>query len=390
MIKELTLEEAAQLRELVKNRFQQGHFNGSGFRITQYKEAYQALADDIQHSVKGDAASISTHRLRKLFFYTDPAICPGERLEKPSFGDDFIRVLFVYVATLPDIVKNGEPKPQEPRVQISEIFQPKEQTTKVLSSKWVWRTIAIVLFIILSWMGWKYLEQPAYWTEEFNSVSVDSLKSRGWEILDYDSVAFSKQLKPGCFTAYTLRGDYWYTQPDSPIITNLLLKEINSKSAKITLKIDDFNPTQEFQQAGIVLLDKNRNKEHNIRITVNSCSSGPRFHQAIQIVKRENGTAYETPTFIIWSWDTPAPPDSSFISPIWIQIQCEKNKFHFYYHFGEEYASFRAVNTIDFNFEPAFVAIGAFRGIRNSKRDLNNSESIPAFFDYLKVEPMPE
>lgn len=107
--------------------------------------------------------------------------------------------------------------------------------------------------------------------------------------MDYDSVAFSKQLKPGKFYRLHLkRGDYWYTQPDSPIITNLLLKEINSESAKITLKIDDFNPTQEFQQAGIVLLDKNRNKEHNIRITVNSCSSGPRFHQAIQIVKREN------------------------------------------------------------------------------------------------------
>lgn len=47
MIKELTHEEAARLRELVKNRFIQSPFNGAGFKISQHLPSYCPLADDI-------------------------------------------------------------------------------------------------------------------------------------------------------------------------------------------------------------------------------------------------------------------------------------------------------------------------------------------------------
>lgn len=363
MIKELTLEEAAQLRELVKEQFRNSAFNGAGFRITQYKEGYQALANDIAKTVEGSSASVTTHRLRKFFYYTDPSICAPERLENPSFGDDFLHALFAYVK----IEKKLRRKPAP------------------------WKRIGLgsVLLIVLVIIGaWLWPKPNEGWVETFDSVSVDSLKSRGWEILDYDAVAFSKQLRLGCFTAYTLRGDYWFSQPDSPIITNLILKKINCKSAKITLKIEDFNPNQDFQQAGILLLDRDKHRSHNIRVTFTASSSDTSAIQTIQIIKMEHGTPYEKQNPIRkWSLSSTSPPK---ITPLWIQIQVDGNKFRFFGHWGEEHSSFTEIANIDFDFEPYYVAIAAFRGIRDDYRALNNSESIPVFIDYLKVELLSE
>ena len=73
---------------------------------------------------------------------------------------------------------------------------------------------------------------------------------------------------------------------------------------------------------------------------------------------------------------------------LWIQVQYEKGKFRVFYHTGEEFASFGEVGNFDFNFQPRYVGIAAFRGIRNSFRVLNDSAEIPAFFEYVKFEPL--
>ena len=103
MIKELTAIGARQLRERVKLRFLRSPFNGAGFRISQYKKAYQPLAGDILQALgeKTSPASVTTNRLRKLFYYTDPAICDPDKLERSSFVDDFIQALLQYVASGP-------------------------------------------------------------------------------------------------------------------------------------------------------------------------------------------------------------------------------------------------------------------------------------------------
>lgn len=44
---------------------------------------------------------MTTNRLRKLFYYTDPAICDPDKLERSSFVDDFIQALLQYVASGP-------------------------------------------------------------------------------------------------------------------------------------------------------------------------------------------------------------------------------------------------------------------------------------------------
>jgi hypothetical protein len=369
MIKELTYEEAAQLRERVKNRFLQSPFNGAGFKANQYKDSYRHLADDIVRAVPNSEASVTTNRLRKLFYYTDPAICAADKLEKPSFGDDFVQALFKYIEQRQTPITVAPKPPQFPRI-------------------WLWRAGILLPILAIFVVTWQWVDRPKYWVENFDDVSVDSLKSRGWEILDYDSVAFSKQLRPGHLTLYTLRGDYWVVPTDSPKITNLFLKKVDSEGFKVSVRIDSFNPYQDYQQAGIILLDKNKTRTHNIRFTFFCCATCTPSQQGLQIIKREHGTAYET-YYRLKEWPK-GQTNSHKAQTIWLQIVVSKKNFHFFYHGSEEFASFSEIAEINFDFEPRYVAIGAFRGLRDSTKNLNNSEAIPAFFDYVKVEPLPE
>ncbi len=397
MIKELTPEEAAQLRELVKHRFQQSPFNGSGFRITQYKEAYQALADDIKNSAKEDAASISTHRLRKFFFYTDPSICPGDKLEKPSFGDDFIRVLFSYVASSSVSAQSEEPKPLPPDgtlthepIPATEQFAP-----KVLSLKWVWHSVAIVLLLVVGWMGWQYWSPPPYWTEEFTNVSVDSLKSRGWEILDYDSVAFGKQLKPGCLTLCTYPGDYWVKPTEQPSIRNLLVKPVTSGTCVITTRLMDFDPYHNWQNAGVFLFGPTLDRQVFFRITFGFDQSSGRPYkygnlatnktQAIQIVC-QNGKIKEHRLILRY------PEYEPVLSEIGIVLEVAKRKITVKYWRGHEWSSIEEQHQFEMElpFTAAYVGLGAFQGLTDNNGVPLGADTLPAFFDYLKVEPFAE
>lgn len=242
MIKELTYEEAARLQELVKNRFLQSPFNAAGFRVSQHKDSYRHLADDIIRVVPGTEASVTTNRLRKLFYYTNPEICEESKLQKPSFGDDFIQALFKYIK-------------EEPQ------SQPIIPKLRQFSRKWLWRGAALLLLLTIFITPWQWLDQPKYWEENFDDVSLEGLKSRGWEILDYDPRAFSKQKKPGCLTLYTYPGDYWVKENETPIIKNLLVKQLCFDHCIITTRLLGFNPYQNAQQAGIFLFGPDIDKK---------------------------------------------------------------------------------------------------------------------------------
>ncbi len=227
MIKKLTYGEAGRLRKLVKNRFLCGAFNGAGFKISQHKASYQPLADDIAQAVPGTETSVTTNRLRKFFYYTDPELCAPDKLEKPSFGDDFIQALFRYVESAPLPATTGNVEPAVAEISGASQMQATVPSLKFLFRKWGWRIAVILLMLLIALITWQQINRPGYWTEEFNSVSVDSLKSRGWEILDYDSVAFHKQLKPGSLTLYTYPGGFWVKKDSGevPMIKNLVLKK---------------------------------------------------------------------------------------------------------------------------------------------------------------------
>lgn len=362
-IRELTREEADHLRQQVRQRFLRGRSNG--FRAKSFKGAYEDLMNDIARNVHDADSVISLTRLRKLFYYTDPTACPPAQLQKPSFGRDFIETLERYVCE------------EEPATLRS--APPSKHGTGT------WK-IAWLLFLLLPLGGiaaWLFQPKPARnWREDFNNTSVDSLQARGFEWLDFDPDWWSKQLRDSMLTLYTLRGDYWCDAADTPLISNLLLKKLNCKSCKITVKLGGFNPVQDYQQAGIILLDAIKTRENNIRFTYAACSSCNPPRQGLQMVKNDRGDVIEK---FKHTGEIASNPSRSNQS-LWLRMEYKDGQMRFFYHWGAEYSSFSEIASMDIDFVPAYIGLVAFRGLKDSKRDFNNSETIPVFIDYLKVE----
>lgn len=381
MIKELTFEEADQLREGVRSRFLQSPFNGAGLRISQHKASYQHLADDIIQVVPDAKTSVTANRLRKLFYYTNPAVCAPDKLEKPSFGSDFIQILFQYVG-------EEEPKPKpipQPRYE----YEPRRPAPR----KWLWRGVALLLLLAGAAAVWLWPRSPKGWEERFDEVSVDSLKSRDWKILDYDSAMFSKQLKPGCLTLHTLMGDtwVWWAIGEKPMIKNMLVKRLGSPNCFVTARIaGGFDPDQNWQQAGVFLYDQDLGREQIFRVTFAADRNenfkyehqGKRVRlvQKIQTILIHNQSVATSNRILRFPEYQPVFPDIG----LRLTIRGQKIIVNFWVDGDGSPLEEENKREIDLPFTPAYVGIAAFQGNRTY------ADTIPVFFDYVKVEPLPE
>lgn len=381
MIKELTPLEANQLRERIRKRFLGSPFNGAGFRVSQYKKSYQPLADDILQAVgdKTSAASVTTNRLRKLFYYTDPAICDPDKLERPSFGDDFVQALFRYIES-----ESGD------GTRIS--------ASSKTARRWLGPAGVILLLVLLA-ACWVWMENwPVYWEEPFDDVRPAGLRSRGFELIDYDSVAFGRQPQPGCLTLYTYPGDYW-TDPDrneKPFIKNLVVKRLGSEQCVVSAGLTNhFNPFMNWQQAGIFLLGPTLDRRNCLRITfVYDFSLGNSFQYKdytahstwkYQTVLMQNGVPYEQPPVFMGSPELiPLAAKRTAFS-----IRIDHRKVQVSYLAGPDGLVFQnQVQEIELPFQPAYVGLAAFQGFTDTKGQPLNADTIPACFDYLKTEPL--
>lgn len=367
MSKILTLssEEAQQLRIHLLQAYKLE--TGKDFTPVTYLGAYDHLRSFILVKLQirpEDEASISVHRLRKLFYYTDPAYCTEDKLEALSFGEDFISPL--------------------QRIQNRNIFLKKEAETLKDSNRkpGSLRYIAIgaVSALILGTyflISFKF-QKPYYFQDDFNHNSVAELKARGWDIMDFDSCLFFPQ-DTGVLTLRSSRGDYWVRPGDTPYINNLIFKELpKSECFEVTTKFSFLNNFEIYQQAGIFILDHHKTRNHNIRMTFSHTNKA--LTRFFQIVKRDHGEATD------YAWVETEHNDSTCRS-YYFKIVKHDNIFDFYYHCGEGSDAFKLASSMKFNINSEFIALAAFNGMRNSTNGpLNTASSIPAKFDWIKIK----
>lgn len=340
------------LRIRVQKRYLSNALDRKPMIINTFLGSYEALRGDILRVFPNAEPSISLTRLRKFFYYTNPALCATEQLERGSFGKDFLEVLEHYVA------------------------QPEAQPTHRSPKKW-WMLVGAFCLLCVMGATWCFNPQEIRDFEEyFEDTSLDGLKKNGWEIADFDSSLWFPQNRSGMLTLRTSRGDYWFTPPDTPVIHNLLFKKLpECPCFKLTFKIRDFRPNENFQQVGVVFLNDRKERNHNIRVTT---AVGGVSHK-LQVIKREHGQAYEL-SQPLRNIETDPPIDS-----IWVVVEKRDNEFEFFYNLRNEYGPFTSFAKMTFDFEPAYIGIGAFNGIRQYDfGPFNTSSSIPAYVDYLK------
>ncbi len=353
------------LRIRVQKRYLSNALDRKPMIINTFLGSYEALRGDILRVFPNAEPSISLTRLRKFFYYTNPALCATEQLERGSFGKDFLEALERYAGESTVSIPVGNQK-----------------------RWWMLGTLFIVGAIIIS-IFLSCPETPKAWREEFHDVSIKGLQKRGWEFMDFDSTWFNKQLwRDSMLTLWTLPGDYWVKEREKRQITNMVVRKIEGDCFTITIKIDSFSQNQVSQQVDIFLLDENLSRETNLRFGFGfekpTLMSLGRYN--VMVVSQEKGEVQPPKGQILKV--VKSKQDLHFNQTIWLKLSVQSNKvlssvkssFSWYPWNGSE-------EPTTIRFKPAFIGIGAFQGWTLDDGTPKGADTIPVFIDYLIFEP---
>lgn len=367
-------EKALQLlRSALREKYLQRNPGQKPVPATTYKEAYEELRDDILRVAPDAHQSVSLIRLRKLFYYTDSSVCDPAQLENASFGKDFLDALYLYAGPA------GKPPIPPP----------------LPSNRW--RTAAFILLALASLSLWRVFDTPApaSWEEHFEDTDLARLESNDWEILDFDTALWRRQPRPGMLALYTAPGDYWVKPGEPRRVANLLLRELPGPNTDISTRLVDFYPLQNHQQAGFFLLNKDKSRLQYLRVTygfggplqgkgnATARDSIPGTLGISLVAGHPDGDVIQHPFPF---YGVSAGPHDPVFDTVYLRLALRQKKCSVYYKNGYSWGQYHLITAADLDFKPAYVGLTAFQGWTNDDRTPKGADTIPAFFDWVKVE----
>jgi hypothetical protein len=262
--------------------------------------------------------------------------------------------------------------------------------------KWLLSTGIIItgLIIFLSVVYFKFIDthKSDQFTDYFNHTDESTMFNNGWFIKSEDKEYWKKRNeKPGQLTLYTLKGDNWPDPLSKPVIKNLLLREIHSDCFTAEVHLSNFIPKQEWQQAGILLLEDTSFIGKSIRLSLafNDYFAGePRPREILVQAITSLGNGFGKPEEI--AHKPIIYPDSAINNPEMIKIlensalRIEKhgNKFRFLFAGLRENGAFKEVAAQEFDMKPRYIGIFAIKGF-------TNSGNMPVQFKFFRITSDP-
>jgi hypothetical protein len=258
-----------------------------------------------------------------------------------------------------------------------------------------WRVIlscvlaAIVIVVVLMVVT---LRAPGVgFADNFREVSTDSLYRRGWWVEAPDTTYWSRRgERAACLTLYTLRGDNWPDSVNRPRIRNLLLHRIDCDCWTMEVHLKDFIPAQNWQQAGILLLEDTGLSGASMRISIafNDYNgvyprSGTVVLQGIASRGTREAKPEEFAHFVILQTDSvrSRPNLYQVLAHSALRIEKQGHLFRILYADGiAETTSFKEVASYEFTFQPRYVGLFALRGY------VDTSTAVPARFTYFGLD----
>jgi hypothetical protein len=230
--------------------------------------------------------------------------------------------------------------------------------------------VAACFFVIKTLTG---RNKPEYFTDDFNSVLVDSLQKHGWLIKSIDPVWWNKRgEKPGNLTLYTLKGDNWSDSGNVASIKNLLMRKISSDCFMVETNITNFFPEKNWQQAGILISEDSTFSGRMIRFSISYNDFFGGYNRPpeiiIQIVSYLQPGVNNKPEEIAhYALSSIEPGQRELVKNnlrrAALRIEKKDNHFRFLYTAspGESFA-FKEVVNGDFDFHPKYASIFAIHG----------------------------
>jgi len=265
---------------------------------------------------------------------------------------------------------------------------------KQVKIKWPLGAGTIVLgltLVVVSIVYFKFIAvtKAGQFTDYFKNTDESAMLSNGWFVKSKDTAYWNKRGKiPGQLTLYTLRGDNWPDPASKPNIKNLLLRPITSDCFTAEVHLRDFIPKQEWQQAGILLLEDTVFTGKSIRLTLafNDNFGGNKMPSEIYVqVITSLGNGFGKPEelahkpFFYLDSIRNNPEQMKNLRNSALRIEKHGNKFRFLYSGGvNENGAFIEIVTREFDMKPKYIAIFAIKGF-------TNSDNLPVSFKFFRI-----
>lgn len=251
--------------------------------------------------------------------------------------------------------------------------------------------LVIALIITSGLIFLSYIEEkPGSFTETFQSVVEDSLISHGWLIQSKDTIYWNRRgEKPGHLGLFTLKGDNWPDSSIAPGIKNLLLRKISGDCFTAEIRLSDFIPTQNWQQAGVLLLEDTTFTGKSLRLSVAYNSFFGGYMQKPEIIIQaitSQGKGSKPEEVVHKSLFTlENKPDSLVINNLKksaLRIEKQGKKFRLLYTAAPvENSAFKEAVSQEFAMKPKYIGIFALKG------QVVTSMVIPAYFKFFSFVP---
>jgi hypothetical protein len=229
--------------------------------------------------------------------------------------------------------------------------------------------------------------------DEFDDVSEAALTKRGWSVQAVDSAHWTRRhAKPGHLTLFTLPGDNWPQPGRAPVIRNLLVRRLPSQCFIAELRLTSFVPRQNWQQAGILLLEDTAFAGRSVRTSIgfNDFAGGfPETKeiivQAITSLGRESSKPEEVVHHRLFVEEPgTAQLVRQNLEHSALRIEKHGAQLRFLSSTGAmKNAAFREVGRAEFDFRPAYVAVFALEGF------VTRSDDAPAHVDAFTLSEVP-
>ena len=260
--------------------------------------------------------------------------------------------------------------------------------TSVLSRSLFLMGLAVVITAII--YSFFYRNKPAAdFTDDFHHLDEQTMAANGWFVKSKDAAYWKKRdVSAGRLTLFTLKGDNWPNPSAKPDIKNLLLREVASDCFTAEVHLDNFVPSREWQQAGILILEDTVLTGKSIRFTFafNDNFGGSKmpneiYVQAITSLGNGFGKPEELVHKQVYYLDSIRnnPLQMKNLQNSALRIERQGNKFRFLYSGGaNENGPFREIASQEFDIKPNYIGIFAIKGF-------TNAETVPVRFKLFKL-----
>jgi hypothetical protein len=228
-------------------------------------------------------------------------------------------------------------------------------------------------------------------TENFHELSAVSLNQRGWFVQNADTVFWNRRNeKTNELTLFTLKGDNWPNVHEKTSVRNLLLRKITKDCFEAEVHLADFLPDQNWQQAGMLLLEDTNFNGKGIRLSIAFNDFFGGYNKPKEIIIQaitSFGKNYGEPEEI--AHQPVAFTDSIRLHPELarnfatssLKIEKEGKKFRFLYAGGSvSNPAFKEVITHEFDMLPRYIGLFAMKGF------VDSAANVPVHFTFFRLK----